>query len=201
MKTLSLLLITSLLFISCDNDDDIKQSNDLDNFLERSTLQFSASLDNQLLKYKFGFDTYQTSISYIFANEDFNDPHRYLRFALNQENGDNQFLIQTPVYNTNSVEEFNNVFGLGPKSIGNSDDDYFLILNYINEQFSICNSDANYQIEVLKTEEVKDFNSDRTGLKVWFKIEDLNLSECNPNYGSSLTNGLIIAKFYGYQFE
>ena len=201
MKKILLILTLSVLFISCDNDDAEIQSEDLSYFLESSIPQFSASLNNELLNWVFGLGTYQTNIAYLFPNGDSTDPNRYLRFVLNQENGDNQFVIRTPIYDTSSNDEFNNVFGIGLKTVGNSDDDFFLSLKNNNESYSICTSDVDYQIEILKTEETIDNSPNQTSLKVWIKIVDINLSECNPNYDKSLTNGLILAKFYGYKFE
>ncbi len=201
MKKILLILTLSVLFISCDKDDAEIQTEDLSYFLESSIPQFSASLDNELLNWIFGVGTYQTNIAYLFPNGDSTDPNRYLRFVLNQENGDNQFVLRTPIYDTSSDDEFNNVFGIGLKTIGNSDDDFFISLRNNNENYSICNSDVDYQIEILKTEETTDNSPNQTSLKVWIKIVDLNLNECNPNYNKSLTNGLILAKFYGSKFE
>jgi len=201
MKKILLILTLSILFVSCDKDDAEIQSEDLSYFLESSTPQFSASLDNELLNWMFGVGTYQTNIAYLFPNGDSTDPNRYLRFVLNQENGDNQFVLRTPIYDTSSDDEFNSVFGIGLKTIGNSDDDFFISLRNNNENYSICNSDVDYQIEILKTEETTDNSPNQSSLKVWIKIVDLNLNECNPNYNKSLTSGLILAKFYGYKFE
>jgi hypothetical protein len=201
MKKILLILTLSVLFISCDKDDAEIQSEDLSYFLGSSIPQFSASLDNESLNWIFGVGTYQTNIAYLFPNGDSTDPNRYLRFVLNQENGDNQFVLRTPIYDTSSDDEFNNVFGIGLKTIGNSDDDFFISLRNNNENYSICNSDVDYQIEILKTEETTDNSPNQTSLKVWIKIVDLNLNECNPNYNKSLTNGLILAKFYGSKFE
>ncbi len=201
MKKILLVLILSTLFISCDKDEDEIQPEDFSYFLESSIPKFSASLDNELLNWIFGVGTYQTNIAYFFPNGDPTDPSRYLRFALNQENGDNQFVLRTPIYDTSSDDEFNNVFGIGLKTIGNSDDDFFISFRNNNDNYSICNSDVDYQIEILKTEETTDNTPNQTSLKVWIRIVDLNLDECNPNYNESLTNGLILAKFYGYEFE
>jgi|GEM_PF-5677466 len=201
MKKILLILTLSVLFISCDKDDAEIQSEDLSYFLGSSIPQFSASLDNESLDWMFGVGTYQTNIAYLFPNGDSTDPNRYLRFVLNQENGDNQFVLRTPIYDTSSDDEFNNVFGIGLKTIGNSDDDFFISLRNNNENYLICNSDVDYQIEILKTEETTDNSPHQTSLKVWIKIVDLNLNECNPNYNKSLTNGLILAKFYGFKIE
>ncbi len=202
MKKIALILMLSSILFSCDKDDDTEvQTEDFSFFLERTTPQFSASLDNDPLNWMFGLGTYQTSISYMGTNVDPTNPNRYLQFVLNQENGDNQFLIRTPIYDTSSDIEFNNVFGLGVKTIGNSDDDFFIRVRNINEEYSICDTDVDYQIEILKIEEITDNDPSEVGLKVWIKIDDLNLDECNPNYTKSLTNGLILARFIGYRFE
>ncbi|MFC4634422.1 hypothetical protein ACFO3O_10920 [Dokdonia ponticola] len=201
MQKIVFILILSLLFFSCDKDDNEIQTEDFSLFLERITPLFSASLDNEILNWGFGLGTYQTNIAYWNPNGDATNPNRYLRFVLNQENGDNQFLIRTPLYDTSSDIEFDTVFGLGIKTIGNSDDDFFIRIRNVNEEYSICDIDVDYQIEILKTEEIIDDDPSEMGLKVWIKIDDLSLNECNPDYTKNLTNGLILARFIGYKFE
>ncbi len=200
MKKILFIIVLVGLCISCEKDDDQIESDDLSNFLESETPQFSAVLGDDDINWEFGFETYQYGMSYIFAGDGPNDPRRILRFILYQENGNNQFIIQTPVYNTFSDEAVNNVFGIGPKNIGNSNDDFFISLTNNDDSYSICESDSNYQIEILKTEEIASSFDDQVFLNVWFKIEDLELNTCDPEYDKTLTNGLILAKFTGHRF-
>lgn len=201
MKKILLVLSMFILLVSCDNDDNEVELDNLSNFLESTTPQFFAFLDDQELDWKFGFGGYQTYIGYFSQNNDFTNPSRYLEFVLNQENGDNQFLLRTPIYDTSSDIEFNIVFGTGLKTIGKSEDEFFISLRNANENYSLCNSGINYEIEILKTEEIFDGDLNQTYLNVWIKLSDLNLNECDPNYNKSLTNGLILARFYGHKFE
>lgn len=201
MKNILLSFILSITLFSCNTDDNEIQTEDHSSFLEKTTPQFSAYLDDDLLNWKFGADLYQVNLGYFYPNGDSTDPNRYLRFTLNQENGSNQFVIYTPIYDTSSDVEFNDVFGLGLKKLGNSDEDFFISLTKNNITYAICNSELNFQIEILKAEESIENNSTQKVLKVWIKIENMRLNDCDPNYNKNLNKGLILAKFYGHRFD
>lgn len=196
--------VSILIFIGCSKDDD-HQVNDVKKdysfFLNSTNPQFRGNIGTSSLIWQFNAGTYQMSSGFFYPNGDSQDPHRLLRFVLNQENGNNQFLITTPIYDTSSETEYNNVFGLGPKSIGDSDNDYHIRIVNNNITHQICNSSANYKIEVLKKEEIIFENPNQNKLKVWFKLDNIKLNNCNPNTDYDLNDGLIIAEFYGYKIE
>ncbi|TYC18151.1 hypothetical protein ES677_01870 [Bizionia gelidisalsuginis] len=201
MKKLIIIFALSFSFFSCDKDDTEILEEDYASFLEKTTPQFSAHLGNEVLNWRSGFAAYQSSIGYLYPDGDQTHPHRYLRFILNEENGDNQFLIRAPLYDTSSETEFTTVFGQGIKTIGKSNDDFYISIKNNNYNYAICNSDAKFQLEILKTEEITNEYSSQKELFVWIKIEKINLNDCNFNYNKSLNNGLILAKFYGHKFE
>ena len=70
-----------------------------------------------------------------------------------------------------------------------------------NITYAICNSELNFQIEILKAEDSIENNSTQKVLKVWIKIENMHLNDCDPNYNKNLNKGLILAKFYGHRFD
>ena len=190
-----------LIFIGCNNDDENQVNNDYSYFLNLTQPQFRAKFNNTNLFWEFNVGTYQMSSAYLFPNGESEDPNRILRFVLNQENGNNQFVITTPIYDTSSETEYNNVFGLGLKKIGDSNENYHISIINNNTTHQICNSNANYKIEVLKTEEIIFENPNPNILKVWFKIDNIELNNCNSNSDYKLNDGLLIAHFIGYKSE
>ena len=190
-----------LLFIGCSSDDDNQVNNDYSYFLDLTQPQFRGKINNTPLFWEFNFGTYQMSSVFLYPNGDSEDPNRLLRFVLNQQDGNNQFVITTPIYDTSSETEFNTVFGLGSKSIGDSNDDYHISILNDNISHQICSSGANYTIEILKKEEIISENSNLNVLKVWFKVDDIELNNCNPTVDYDLNDWLIIAQFIGYKSQ
>lgn len=197
---LFLLIFASLCMLGCDKDDDIITAPAGPSFLDEMKPQFRAKLNDSMLFYKFDVGAYQMSSAALFPNGDNTDPARFLRFVLNQENGDNQFLISAPIYDTSSASAFNSVFGIGSKPLGDSGTDYNIQIRNNHNTFILCDESANYSIEIMKTEEVNREPPNFDELYVWFKIDDIQLNDCgNVNDDLSLKNGLILASFIDYK--
>jgi len=188
-----------VLFFGCNNDDQTAPKNDYSSFLQKTLPQFSGTINNAPFLWEFNVGTYQMSYSYLFPNGDANDPNRLLDFVLNQEDGNNQFVITAPIYDTSSTTDFNKVFGLGLKNLGDSDENFHIRIRRNNVTYQICNSSANYKIEVLKTEEIVIENSNEKVLKVWFKIDNIELNNCDSDVNYSFNDGLLLAHFSGYK--
>lgn len=196
-----ILVVLIFCFISCDNDDAKPVKNDYSFFLNLTSPQFRAKVNNAQLSWEFKVGQYQMSSSSLIPSGNFDNPQRLLRFVLNQESGNNQFVISTPIFDTSSAIAYNEVFGLGLKKIGTYSEAFHLSVLNKDVRYQICSSDANYKIEVLKTEEIISESPNPTILKVWFKLDNIKLNYCNPNSNIELNDGLIIAHFIGYKSE
>lgn len=190
-KTLFLLLTLSL--VNCSNDDVVVTSS-YSEFLTQKLPQFTAVIDDQLLNWSYG-DEYQMDYTFMAPEGNDGDPHLSLGFRLSQDDGANQFLITTPLYDTSSEVEYNKVFALGVKKIGDASDEFHIRLVKNNVVYEVCDSDAGYTIEILKTQQVITGGPANYILKVWFKIDNIELNKCNPNTNKSLNNGLVMAHF------
>lgn len=188
-------------FIGCSNDDDNEVDNDYSTFLNRTRPQFSGELNNIRLFWEFNVGTYQINSGFFNRSGDPDDPNRILRFILIQDNGKNQFEIRTPAFDTSSEVEFDEVFGLGLKKLGDSDEDYQISILDRSVNYQICNSSSNYNVEVLKTEVTRPEGRSSDVLKVWFKIDTIEFDDCDLNTDSELTNGLVLAEFIGFKSE
>jgi hypothetical protein len=193
------LSILSLIILGCNKDDDNENKVDYTSFFEKTRPQFTGNINNNSLFWDFNVGTYQMSSASLYPNGDSTDPNRLLRFVLNEENGNNQFIITTPIFDISSENDFNTVFSLGKKKLGDYNENYHISITNNNYTYQICNSAANYNIEVLKTEEIILESPNQNILKVWFKIDNIELNKCNPNINYSLTNGLLLAQFIGYR--
>lgn len=200
MKKVFLSILVTII-VGCNKDDDNNNKVDYTSFFEKTRPQFSGNINNNFLFWEFNFGTYQMSSASLYPNGDATDPNRLLRFVLNQENGNNQFVITTPIFDITSENDFNTVFGLGKKKLGDYNENYHISITDNNYNYQICKSTANYSIEVLKTEEIILESPNYNILKVWYKIDNIELNKCNPNNNYSLTDGLIIAQFIGYKNE
>jgi hypothetical protein len=195
---------------SCDKDDDnadLRFAEPNANFLAKTTPQFLATLNSEPLEWVFGI-RYQMGQSIEYSDEvTAPSPIRRLGFGLNENNGDNYFAIRTPGYDTSSDLAFDNVFGLGLKNIGDSDDDFKINIQNNNVNYQSCGSDAGYTLEILKTEEfeVETFgesgNIISTYIRVWMKIQDINLNDCDITADENLTGSLVLAHFNGFRTE
>lgn len=188
-------------FIGCSNDDDNEVDNDYSTFLNRTRPQFSGELNNIRLFWEFNVGTYQINSGFFNRIGDPDDPNRILRFILIQDNGKNQFEIRTPTFDTSSEVEFDEVFGLGLKKLGDSDEDYQISILDRSVNYQICNSSSNYNVEVLKTEVTRPEGRSSDVLKVWFKIDTIEFDDCDLNTDSELTHGLVLAEFIGFKSE
>lgn len=91
------------------------------------------------------------------------------------------------------------MFGIGVKKIGDLNSNFHIRILKNDRDYEICNSDANYNIEILKTEEIISMSTQPSILKVWFKIDNIKLNNCNLDTNDELNNGLVIAQFIGYR--
>lgn len=198
MKKLILLLLISV-SISCNNDDDQIVEEDYSFFLDEEIQQFRGTLNETSLFYQFGWNTYQMSSQALYVNGSAEDPMRLLKFILNQENGDNQFIISTPVFDTSSPVEYNDVFGLGLKNLGTGPDNFNVQIRENNVTYNICSQQSDYKIEVLKTEENYLEPQMSYELKVWFKISHVSSVDCSSANDFEVNDALILASFNDYK--
>ena len=112
-----------------------------------------------------------------------------------EDDGNNEFSINTPIYDASTQSGFNSVFGLGEKSIGEFTLGYQFTIVYDNTVGLGCPQNLTYNLTVLKTEEIEDNGPNGNRLRVWYKIDDIDLSECEVNSTGLLTNGFILAEF------
>jgi len=188
---------------SCNSDDDLndevlneEQEIDLTAFLEDEIPQFTGLLNNEVLSMKFGPSAYQIASSFSSNPDD--DSQRLLQSALIENSGDNYFKLITPFFDVDSQEEFNGVFGLGNKDIGYYYDDFFFDFQIDGERYQTCGPQDGGELEVLQVQEITDAGN-MTFLFVWFKLSNLNLVDyCTLNNDYVLEEGLILARFYGY---
>ncbi len=193
-----LILLVLPFFISCNKDDTPLVVIEEITFLDLTTPQLSAKLNNSSLLWLGGFaEGYSVTSGASFLNESPNI--RKLYFTLDQNNGNNQFSISTPIYDFSNETEFQNVFGLGKKSLGNSNQDFKLFLRHNGITFQFCHQEQNLCLKIVKTEEMYVEHAERDQLKGWFKVDDIDLSICNFSQGTFLEDGLILAEFFFYK--
>ncbi len=197
MKKLFFLLSISL-FLGCGSDDDNPVAVDYSFFLDDDTPRITGKFGNEDFAWYSGFvGAYGVAYSYNGLNGDSNSPERILKFGLLFDT--NYFFIWTPRYNITSENEFNQVFGLGKKSIGNSESDFYLEINYGGIDYISCETMSSSKVEILKTEEGLHVGSEV--LKVWFKLDDMDFTDCNTGMNFHLNEGYVVAYFWGYKFD
>lgn len=194
-----ILFVLMLNFIGCSSDDDHEANIDYSYFLNSTQPQFKGKINDTQLFWDSKSNKYLVNSSYIFPNGDSEDPNRFLRFVLFEDNGNNEIVVTAPIYDTSSEIEFEEVFGIGVKKIGDLNSNFHIRILKNDTDYEICNSDANYNIEILKTEEIISMSTQPSILKVWFKIDNIKLNNCNPDTNDELNNGLVIAQFIGYR--
>ena len=199
MKKIPILLFVLFIFNCQSDDDNTPRVDKTALFLEETTPQFTGKLEDYNISWSFGFSQYQMSSAFNYPNGE-SSPERYLRFALTQENGDNQLILFSPVFDSSSIASFNSVFGLGEKQIGNLLENYRLSIRKDGITYEACDLENLFKIEVIKTEEVLSDDASGNKLKVWYKLEPINFSECDPNFDNSLSESFILAQFIGYEF-
>ncbi len=200
MKKLLFLLSISL-FLGCGSDDDNDPvAVDYSFFLDDDTPRITGKFGDENFAWYSGFvGAYGVDYSYNPLNGDPNSPERILKFGLLKQFDTNYFFIWTPRYNITSENEFNQVFGLGKKTIGNPQSDFYLEINYDGIDYISCEAMSSSKVEILKTEEGLHVSSEV--LKVWFKLDDMDFTSCNGNMNFNLKEGYVMAYFWGHKFD
>jgi len=186
--------------VSCNKSDIIppNQEGSYAPFLEKTTQTFSGKLDGSFLSWTFGWKQSQGMAGYQNGNGicDSTDPVRIVSFGLTWESDlQTRFVIYSPRYNSDSEVEFSQVFSVGKKKLGEFGDDFNLVIYKDYKVYQTNKINAANEIEILKTEEFEDNVGKK--LRVWFKLV-AKLSSCNcQNNDNVLTEGFMIAEFYG----
>lgn len=194
-----LLFVISTLFIfSCSSDEDEKEQgyiNEYSHFLALENPQFNGDVNGNFMIYEFGYNTFQMGSESWNPKGNPKEPIRQLLFALNQENGGNQFLISTPTYDSSSPTELNEIFRPGIKKIGPGDDSFYIQIISDNETYRICDVESDFKIEVLKAKEINSDEYSARKINVWFKIDRVNSETCSTDTYFDIRNALILAHF------
>ncbi|MCM4160886.1 hypothetical protein FHG64_17850 [Antarcticibacterium flavum] len=195
-----LLPIISIIFIlSCSSDEEgitkEESLNEYSYFLELDIPQFKGNVNGSYMIYQFGHNTYQMGSSSWNPKDDPKEPTRKSLFVLNQENGNNQFVISTPTYDSSSPAEVDEVFGTGIKKLGPGPDNFYIQIRSGNSTFKICEEESVYEIEVLKSKEIFVDHSGIQYMNVWFKIDKVHSANCSGGNSFNIQNALILAQF------
>jgi|GEM_PF-4061113 len=197
-------VIFMLSMFGCKKDDAKPgvPKKDYTSFMAQSTQTFYGKLDGASFSWTFGWNQSQGMAGYEngYGICDSTDPVRVVLFGLISESDlHTRFTLYSPRYNSLSETEFAEVFSLGKKKLGDFRKDFYLSITKDNKVYQSNSSSPANKIEILKTQEFTDYNGKK--LRVWFKI-DAKLSSCNcQNSTSLLTDGLMIAEFFGVRKE
>jgi hypothetical protein len=196
-----LFLFSILTIFGCQSDDDNDPvAPDYSFFLDDDTPRITGKFGDEDFVWNSGFvGAYGVAYSYNGLNGDSNSPERILKFGLLKQFSTNYFFIWTPRYNITSEMEFNQVFGLGKKPIGNSESNFYLEINYEGIDYISCEAMSNSTVEILKTEEGVHVGSEV--LKVWFKMDDMDFTACNGAMNFRMNEAYVMAYFWGHKFD
>jgi hypothetical protein len=205
MKSLLAVFTLCVIFVSCSKNSDediiIEQPKDYSAFLSTTDYKFFGKLDGVDFFWAMGVAKFQSLTGYENPDGicDTTNYDRTLLFGLSSEDGGKtRFQIHTPACNVKSQDGFNKVFSVGEKTLGARNIDFFLAIQIGDKQYYTNSYSGKNEIEILKTEEFNNYWGNPR-LRVWFKIDaDLASCECNT-VSSRLTDGLLVAEFYGYK--
>lgn len=204
MKSIVTIFAFCIIFTSCtkksEEDNNIEPPKDYSGFLSSTDYKFLGKIDGVDFLWAMGVAKFQLLNGYENPDGicDSTNYDRTLLFGLTSvDGGKTRFQIYTPACNVKSQDGFNKVFSLGEKALGARNIDFFLAIQIGDKQYYTNSYSQKNQIEILKTEEFNNYwGSPR--LRVWFKIDaDLANCECNT-VSARLTDGLLVAEFYGY---
>jgi hypothetical protein len=194
-------LILTLTLFSCKKSD-VPSPNQIDysSFLAKKNQTFYGKLDGTFFSWTFGWNQSQGVAGYEngYGICDSTDPVRVVLFGLTSESDlTTRFMLYSPRYISTSATEFSQVFSLGKKKLGDFRIDFHLKVYKDNTVYQSNSLNPANEIEILKTEEFTDYSGKK--LRVWFRVEG-KLSSCNcQNNTSLLSDGLMIAEFYGFK--
>jgi hypothetical protein len=192
--------ILALTIISCRKDDTGIKKKDYSYFLNETGQTFQGKLNGENFSWSFGWNQFQGISGYENGNGvcDSTDPVRVVLYGLTLEGGgQTRFRLYSPKYNSLSDTEFSQVFSVGKKKLGDFRTDFYLSINKDNKFYQTSSLNSSSEIEILKTQEFTDYLGKK--LRVWFRI-DATLSSCScQNDNSTLTDGLMLAEFYGFK--
>jgi hypothetical protein len=202
MNKFLLVFIFTLTIIGCKKDDATINPKDYTFFLRETGQTFKGKLNDTAFSWSYGWRQFQGIAGYEngYGVCDSTDPVRIVLFGLTSENNAQpRFALYSPRYNSSSETEFSEVFSLGKKKLGDFRTDFYLSITKDNKFYQTNSLNTTNEIEILKTEEFTDYYGKK--LRVWFRL-DAELSSCNCQSSSlALTDGLMIAEFFGYRKE
>jgi hypothetical protein len=195
MKTYLLLVFSSLLFSSCSSDDN---TTDYSSFLNETTPQFNAKIDGIEKSWKFD-SNFQLGMWGDPMTEDPADSNRYLSFMITEQSLNRRFVMRTPAYNASSLTEFQQTFGIGKKELGSYIKNFYITVKDGNHEYLVCAATLGNKLEILKTVELIDPIFNLPCLKVWFKINKINSTNCSTGDEFEMKDVMIIAEFVEYK--
>ncbi len=191
MQRFLLGFILTLTILGCKKDDAPKSNPELDysSFLAQTGQTFRGRFNGNYFLWSFGLNQFQAGYGYVGTPT---DSLRAVEFGLTSHDGETWFRLYSPKYNSASESEFLRVFGLGKKKLGDYLSDFHIELSTNKDVYQTNSLSDTNEIEILKTQEFTDLAK----LRVWFRIE-AKLFALNKNI--ALTDGLMIAEFYGFK--
>jgi hypothetical protein len=206
MRTIKLgiiLLSGILVFSACKKEEKkepkaVRETKDERAFLSENTSAFYGILDNEYLDWILGADLHVFGINDNangLCDPTYSDPNRIASSGLKAYNGNVEYLIYTPKYNMTYEKDFDNIFSVGRKDLGDIQKSFHLYIKRDNIEFRTnANRLQDNVLEILKTK-VYQHTPNIKIVTVWFKLK-ASLSICNcEKTDSYLTNGYIIASF------
>ncbi|WP_445454773.1 hypothetical protein [Flavobacterium sp. 25HG05S-40] len=197
MKNCLLLVIFSSFFITCSSGEDSAEA-DYSSFLSETTPQFNAKINGIQKSWKFGIP-FQMGSGVNPMTDDPANSNRYLDFVLNEQSGNRYFFVRTPKYDASSLTEFQQVFGISKKNLGSYIENFFITVKDGDKLYYVCASSLSNKLEIIKTQEFISPETNLPSLKVWFKIDKINSTNCSAGDQFEMKDVKIIAQFISYK--
>jgi hypothetical protein len=196
------LLLILVSFISCKKEVKIQappiREKDLSKFLLKSDLYFDGYIDLEKYEWELGKNLHVFGVNDNangLCDPSYSDPNRIASSGLKAYNGDVEYLIYTPRYNMTNEKEFDRIFSVGIKDLGDIKTNFHLYIKVNNIEYrSNAYSMSDNVLEILKTK-VQQVTPNIKVVQAWIKVKaSLNTCNCEKT-DSYLTNGYIIATF------
>ena len=191
------IFIFGLFFLfACEKEEARTTKKDYSTFLAYNVNSLFGVLENKSISWSFG-SNFQGISGYENGSGvcDPTDPTRTVLFGLTSEGGGNTyFRFYSPVYN--ATTDFENIFELGEKRLGNFKTDFYLSIFIDNTLYESSRNLSN-QIEILKKQELRSTDG-FVRYRVWFRLNAILKPICGCEKPDlKLTDGMLLAEFFG----
>jgi hypothetical protein len=200
IELLLIILATIVSLYGCKKEDKpFKDGPNIESFLLETKPLYQGKTDGLPFKWQSDFVQYSFQMFVVESGSNQNNLEKLVGCRLSSSHNSNYFEFSFPVDNNTSQQEFDQIFELGPKNLGEKNEDLHIEVRKDDVIYYACDLDNNITIELIKFEETTEHSPPQFYLNAWYKISNFDFNECGGGNSYAVKNVLVLAQFLDYR--